>query len=63
MIVTRQNKKRWLRVLHDLERHRKFQLAITSGVCVTSVISVFWPENAHASVIAGLVTNIIWVWE
>lgn len=45
------------------EKHRKVQLFVTSATIVGGVIAIFKPEYGHASVLAGVVTNIIWVWE
>lgn len=44
-------------------RHRRFQLIITSGVTISTLIAVLWPELSHASVIVGTVANFIWIWE
>lgn len=49
--------------LARLERHRRFQIVISTGALVSALAALLWPEKAHASVIAGLVTNLIWIWE
>jgi hypothetical protein len=54
------------RLFHKLltyEKHRKVQLFVTVGTMTAAVIGLFIPEYSHASIIAGVATNMIWVWE
>jgi len=45
------------------ERHRKVQLFVTGGTIVGAVVAIAYPEWAHASTLAGVAVNLIWVWE
>ena len=51
------------RFLHRMERHRWFQLIITSGVIVSTAVGYFFPYHGEFAVAAGVATNLIWIWE
>jgi hypothetical protein len=46
-----------------IERHRRYQITITSGIFVATLTGVLWPDYSYASALAGVVTNLIWIWE
>lgn len=49
-------------VLH-YERHRKIQVIVSTLTLVGAVIATFYPDYGHAATLAGVVTNLVWVWE
>ena len=51
----------WL--LHDVERHRKFQVVITTGVVGCAFWGAFIPAHQELVLVAGVMTNLIWIWE
>ena len=46
-----------------MSRHRRFQIAITTGVTATTVVVIFWPQYQIHAAGLGLVSNLIWIWE
>jgi hypothetical protein len=48
---------------YHLTRHRKFQLVVTLGVTTCAVLSIAAPHLGHVAVVAGTLTNIVWIWE
>lgn len=51
------------RFLFRLERHRWFQVVITAGVIVSTIVGYFFPYHGEFAVVAGVATNLIWIWE
>jgi hypothetical protein len=45
-----------------LNKHRKVQLMVTTGVVVTTFISLFHSEYGTIIVAVSTLTNFIWVW-
>ena len=45
------------------EKHRKVQIFVTVATLFSGLVAMTMPEYAHAGVIAGVATNLIWVWE
>jgi hypothetical protein len=46
-----------------MTRHRKFQIAITTGVVVSTFLGYVAPELGHFAVIGTIATNLAWIWE
>lgn len=45
------------------ERHKRFQMIVSTGTLLGSAIAILYPEMAVAGVITGTLTNLIWIWE
>lgn len=55
-------KKFHLWLLHT-ERHRKFQIIITTGVLASTTIGYFFPYHGELAIASATATNLIWIWE
>lgn len=55
--------KRAKKMLFVVRHHRAFQLLITTGITVTTLISIHNPALAIEASILNALTNLIWVWE
>lgn len=44
-------------------RHRFWQLVVTTGTIATTILLTFFPEQALAAIILSAATNIFWVME
>lgn len=51
------------RFFFKLERHRWFQLGITAGVFASTAIGYLFPYHGEIAIVAGVATNLIWIWE
>lgn len=46
-----------------IRHHRAFQIIITTGITVTTLVSIQHPGLALEASILNALTNLIWVWE
>jgi len=45
------------------KKHRYFQTTITIGVITSTAIGYFLPFHGEFAIVAGVATNLIWIWE
>jgi hypothetical protein len=48
---------------YEMHRHRKFQLAITTGTIGCAAGGFLIPSQQELLLVAGLATNLLWIWE
>lgn len=48
---------------HRLTRHRRYQIVITVGICVSTVIAIAAPHMSLQATMISLAVNFAWIWE
>lgn len=46
-----------------IEKHRRVQLYVTALTLLGGFVYFIVPEYSHVAAIAGIITNLVWVWE